>query len=122
MNNIHELHKSLSRNCSSISPTFIEFRKERGIVAFFDCCLSKDPVKEDLRYKKFPASIYLALASRLKANCYIVFHNHDLSIFNVFKAPVLGEKDYLNKYAENEKLYTNTMMDKQTFCAFIEGL
>ena len=93
-------HRSLPPFCYMSNLDSVEWRAERGIVAFIETAIrdQKQTLSQQIDTKKFEAKLLLELQYRTKIPSFIVFHNLELTTFQVFKVtPEIESKMYLWK-------------------------
>lgn len=79
-------HRTLPDFCYMIDLDSVEWRSNRGIVAFIETALrdEKQTLQQQLETKKFESKILSEISRKTNAPAYIVFYNVDLSTFIIF--------------------------------------
>ncbi len=103
-------HRSLGSDYYAVDIDYVEFRKDRGIVAFLSVSGECVDEKHIINSKKFiweraklECKILLKLSQEFNVPSYYVIHTADLAIFHVHK---IGDKlDVFKKM--NQKEYSN---------------
>lgn len=79
-------HRTLPNFCYAIDFDFVEWRKDRGIVAVLETALrdEKQTLCQQLETKKFEIKVLGELSIQTNWKIYIVFHNEQLTTFWIF--------------------------------------
>lgn len=79
-------HRTLPDFCYMIDLDSIEWRSNRGIVAFVEVALrdEKQTIDQQLETKTFEITILTELSQKLAVPSYIVFYNESLTTFNIY--------------------------------------